>query len=234
MADPDPASPRSRGQPDPASPDPASPPPERAAGGVRAVLWDIGGVFLDWNPRNLYRKLFGDDVAGMEDFLANVCTPAWHDEQDLGKPIDQACTELAAEHPGQAALIRAWADRNEEMVRGPIEPSVSLLSEVVGTGVRCYALTNMEREAFERRLRLYEFFELFDGYFVSALEGVSKPDPHFFKLALERYGLLPEETLFTDDKTENVVAANRLGLPAVVFSGAAPFREELVSRGVLI
>jgi 2-haloacid dehalogenase len=243
MVDPDPATPHAAspepgspepGSPDAASPHPGSPPPERAAGRVKAVLWDIGGVFLDWNPRNLYRKLFGDDVAGMEDFLAHVCTPAWHEEQDLGKPIDQACTELAAEHPGQASLIRAWADRNEEMVRGPIEPSVGLLSEVVATGVSSYALTNMEREAFERRLRLYEFFELFDGYFVSALEGVGKPDPRFFKLALERYGLLPEEALFTDDKMENVAAATGLGLPAVVFSGAAPFREELVSRGVLL
>ncbi len=108
-----------------------------------------------------------------------------------------------------------------------------MLSEVAGAGVSNYALTNMEREAFERRLQMYEFFALFDGHFVSALEGVSKPDPRFFKLALDRFGLLPEETLFTDDKMENVAAARRLGMPAVVFRGAAAFREELVSRGVL-
>jgi len=200
---------------------------------VTAVLWDVGGVFLDWDPRNLYRKLFGDDVAGMEDFLANVCTQAWHEEQDLGKPIEEACAELAARHPGQASLIRAWAERNEEMVHGPIEASVTLLSEVLKAGVPCYALTNMERESFERRARLYEFFRWFDGYLISALEGVMKPDRRYFKLALERFGLVPGESLFTDDRLENVEAARALGMNAVVFRGAAGFRDELVARGVL-
>jgi 2-haloacid dehalogenase len=200
---------------------------------VNAVLWDVGGVLLDWDPRYLYRQLFGDDVAGMEDFLANVCTPSWHAEQDLGRPIDEACAELAAMHPGQASLILAWGERNEEMVRGQIDAGVELLSEVVGAGVRCYALTNMERESFERRVQRYEFFRLFDGHFVSGFEGVMKPDPRFFKLALERFGLVPEETLFADDKAENVAAAGKLGVPAIVFRHAATLRQELVARGVL-
>jgi 2-haloacid dehalogenase len=200
---------------------------------VKAVLWDVGGVLLDWDPRHLYRKLFGDDVAGMEDFLANVCTASWHAGQDLGQPIDEACAELAKKHPRQAPLVRAWAERNEEMVKGPVNGSVELLAEVVGAGVRCYALTNMERESFERRLRLYEFFELFDGYFVSGLEGVMKPDPRFFKLAIERFALCPDETLFTDDKRENVTAAAGLGVPATLFRDAASLRSEFVSRGVL-
>jgi 2-haloacid dehalogenase len=200
---------------------------------VSAVLWDVGGVLLDWDPRYLYRQLFGDDVAAMEDFLANVCTPSWHAEQDLGRPIDEACKELAAKHPGQASLILAWSERNEEMVRGQIDAGVELLTEVVRAGVRCYALTNMERESFERRARIYDFFELFDGHFVSGFEGVMKPCPRFFKLALERFGLVPEETFFTDDKAENVAAAVKLGVPATVFRHAATFRQELVARGVL-
>jgi len=103
----------------------------------------------------------------------------------------------------------------------------------VAAGVRCYALTNMERESFERRLDLYEFFRRFDGYFVSGLEGVGKPDPRYFKLALERFGLAPQETLFTDDKPDNVAAAAALGLRATVFTDAATLRADLVARGVL-
>jgi 2-haloacid dehalogenase len=200
---------------------------------VKAVLWDVGGVLLDWDPRHLYRKLFGADVEGMEEFLANVCTMPWHAQQDLGRSIDEACAELSKHHPRQASLILAWAERNEEMVKGPVSGSAALLAEVVSAGVPCYALTNMERESFERRISLYEFFQLFDGYFVSGFEGVMKPDPRFFELALERFALTPEETLFTDDKAENVAAAVAVGVPATVFRDAVSFRHELVARGVL-
>ena len=200
---------------------------------VKAVLWDVGGVLLDWDPRHLYRKLFGADVAGMEEFLANVCTMPWHAQQDLGRSIDEACAELSKQHPRQASLILAWAERNEEMVKGPVSGSAALLAEVVSAGVPCYALTNMERESFERRISRYEFFQLFDGYFVSGFEGVMKPDPRFFELALERFALSPEETLFTDDKAENVDAAVAVGVPATVFRDAVSFRHELVARGVL-
>jgi 2-haloacid dehalogenase len=200
---------------------------------VKAVLWDVGGVLLDWDPRHLYRKLFGADVEGMEEFLANVCTMPWHAQQDLGRSIDEACAELSKQHPRQASLILAWAERNEEMVKGPVSGSAALLADVVSAGVPCYALTNMERESFERRISLYEFFQLFDGYFVSGFEGVMKPDPRFFELALERFALTPEETLFTDDKAENVAAAVAVGVPATVFRDAISFRSQLVARGVL-
>ena len=100
-----------------------------------AVLLDLGGVFLDWDPRHLYRKLFGDDVAAMEDFLTNVCTPAWHAEQDLGQGIARPAPELSPRYPEYADLITAWAERNEEMVKGVIDGSVAVLAEL-STGRR--------------------------------------------------------------------------------------------------
>ncbi len=121
--------------------------------GTKAVLWDLGGVLLDWDPRHLYRKLFGADVAAMDEFLAHVCSPAWHKQQDLGKSTDEACAELAAEHPGQAEMINAWAQRNEEMVAGVIDGSVEVLAELRAAGLPCYALSNMERDSWQRRLR---------------------------------------------------------------------------------
>lgn len=211
----------------PARPGPARPGP------ARAVLFDLGGVFLDWDPRHLYRKIFGADVAAMEYFLANICTPEWHAEQDRGQSIAEACAERRSRYPGYAPLINAWEERGEEMIRGVIDGSVEVLAELKGAGVPCYALSNMERETWARRLRIYDFLGWFDGCFISGREGVMKPDPGFFKLALERFALRPAETVFIDDRPENTTAAAALGIPAVVFGSAAAMRDELVARGLL-
>jgi 2-haloacid dehalogenase len=200
---------------------------------ARAVLWDLGGVLLDWDPRYLYGKLFGSDVAAMDDFLAHVCSPAWHAAQDLGAPTARACAELAEQHPAQAGLINAWAERNEEMVRGAISGSVEVLAELRDAGVACYALSNMEKESWHRRRGLYEFLSWFDGCFISALEGVMKPDPRYFRRALARFGLEAGDCLFIDDRAENTEVARALGIPAVLFRSPGALREELVARSLL-
>jgi 2-haloacid dehalogenase len=198
-----------------------------------AVLLDLGGVFLDWDPRYLYRKLFGDDVAAMEDFLANVCTPAWHSEQDRGQSIPEACAERRAKFPEYAEMIDAWGERAEEMISGVIQGSVDVFAELKAAGVPCYALSNMERENWERRAEIYDFLGWFDGYFISGLEGVIKPDPEYFERALERLGLQPEEVLFIDDRPDNTAAAGAVGIPAVVFTSPEALRDELVASGLL-
>jgi 2-haloacid dehalogenase len=198
-----------------------------------AVLLDLGGVFLDWDPRYLYRKLFDDDVAGMEHFLANVCTTAWHVEQDRGQSISEACAERRAEFPEYAELIDAWGERSEEMINGVIKGTVEVFAELKETGVPCYALSNMERENWERRSEIYDFLGWFDGYFISGLEGVIKPDSEYFERALERFNLRPDEVLFVDDRADNVAAARALGMPAVVFISPQALRDELVARGLL-
>jgi len=198
-----------------------------------AVLLDLGGVFLDWDPRYLYRKLFGDDVAGMEDFLANICTPAWHAEQDRGHSVAEACAERRAKFPDYADLIDAWGERADEMISGVIEGSVEVFAELKATGVPCYALSNMERENWERRREIYDFLGWFDGYFISGLEGVIKPEREYFERALERLNLQPDEVLFIDDRPENTAAAAVLGIPAAVFSSPEALRGELVGRGLL-
>jgi 2-haloacid dehalogenase len=103
---------------------------------IDAVVFDLGGVLIDWNPRHLYRQLF-DDEAAMEDFLATICTLEWHVAHDLGQSTAESCAELALEHPEHASMIRAWADRTEDMIGGAIEESVSILSELRASGVRC-------------------------------------------------------------------------------------------------
>ena len=198
----------------------------------KAVLWDLGGVLLDWDPRYLYRKLFGGDVAAMEHFLANVTTPAWHAEQDLGRSVVEACAALAAEHPAQAPLILAWGERSEEMIGGVILGSVELVRELRALGVRQYALSNMEPENWEKRRRAYEFLSWFDGHFISGVERVAKPDRRYFELALSRFGLAPGDAFFIDDREVNVRAAEALGVPAVLFEGPEALRSELVARGL--
>jgi 2-haloacid dehalogenase len=207
--------------------------PAGVAGAPRAVLFDLGGVFIDWDPRHLYRKLFAGDAAAMEDFLANVCTSAWHEAQDRGKGIAEACAELAARHPAYAAFISAWEERNEEMVGGLLEGSIAVLAELKAQGVPCYALSNMERERWEWRLDNYEFLRWFDGYVISGLEGVAKPDREIFEIALGRFELAPAEVIFVDDRSLNVESAARLGIRSFLFTSPEAMRDVMVTAGLL-
>jgi 2-haloacid dehalogenase len=202
---------------------------------LTSVLFDLGGVFFDWDPRYLYARLFGDDRDAMEDFLANVAVPGgeWHLQMDAGRPIADCCAELAALHPEQASLIWAWADPDDEMVRGVFDGTVEILADLRALGVPCYAVSNMEGERYERRRREHAFLEWFDGVFISGFEGVVKPDPQFFNLALERFGLSPEDVVFIDDRPANVATAEALGIASVLFQGPGDLRARLAELGVM-
>lgn len=200
---------------------------------IAAVVFDIGGVLLDWDPRYLYRQLF-DDPAQMDDFLSQICTPQWHLSHDLGAEIEPSCRELARLHPDRAELIMAWARRGEEMIGGQLDDTVDVLAELTAAGMRCLALSNMEPEKFVLRSSRYPFFEWFDGHVISGIEGVAKPDPRIFEILLSRYGLTPETTVFIDDAERNVAAARQLGIVAVRHTTAAQLRQDLRGLGVSI
>lgn len=202
-------------------------------GRARSVVFDLGGVLLDWNPRYLYRKLFDGDDAAMERFLAEVCTMEWHHAHDLGVPAERNVTALAQQHPDQAELIWAWSRRSEEMVAGPIEGTVELLAALKEAGTPCYALTNMERETYPLRKRRFPFLSWFDGTVVSGFEGVAKPDPAIFELLLDRFDLDPAATIFTDDSPANVKAAQSVGMQAVEFVSPERLRRRLEDAGLL-
>jgi 2-haloacid dehalogenase len=158
---------------------------------VDVVVFDLGGVLLDWNPRYLYHRLFTDH-AEMEDFLARVCTDDWHLEHDLGADITESCQQLAREHPRYRDMIMAWADRGEEMLAGQFDENVALLAELKAAGRRCLALSNMEPGPFLLRRRRFPFMNWFDGYVISGFERVAKPDRRIFEILLERHRLTPE------------------------------------------
>jgi 2-haloacid dehalogenase len=199
---------------------------------IEAVVFDIGGVLLDWNPRYLYRQLF-DDEQEMERFLAEICTLEWHGAHDRGRPFEDSCAELAALHPEYAEMIYAWGRRSEEMVAGPIEEMVEILGRLKAAGVPCFALTNMEAETFPLRVKRYPFFSWFDGAVVSGFEGVVKPEREIFERLLERFELRAESTLFVDDSPQNVRAARELGIQAVLFESPAAFEQLLCDAGLL-
>jgi 2-haloacid dehalogenase len=199
---------------------------------IDAVVFDLGGVLLDWDPRYLYRKLF-DDEDEMNRFLDEVCTLSWHDAHDRGKPAELSCAELAALHPEQSEFIWAWTRRSEEMIAGPIPESVELLHELKAVGVPCYALTNMEVETYPLRLERFPFMRWFDGTVVSGFEGVAKPDAEIFERLLRRFSLSPASTLLIDDSPRNVRAALSLGMQAVEFESPAALRRLLEEAGLL-
>jgi 2-haloacid dehalogenase len=201
-------------------------------GSIDAVIFDIGGVLLDWNPRYLYRKLM-DDETEMERFLSEVCTMEWHEANDRGIPFEVTCAQLAEQYPQHADLIWAWGQRTEEMVGGPIEGTVAILRELRDRGVRLYALTNMETHTYPVRRERFEFLRWFEGTVVSSDEGIIKPDPRIFELLLERYGLEAGSTLLIDDSARNIEAARALGMATIHFQSPEALREALEQAGVL-
>jgi 2-haloacid dehalogenase len=186
-----------------------------------AVVFDVGGVLLDWDPRHLYRKLISDP-AEMEWFLANVCTPRWHAQHDRGLSTAESCAALAEAWPQYAGLILAWSERGEEMVARPLTDGVKLLRQVIGSGLPCYALTNMEAETYPKRAARYDFLRCLNGAVVSGSEGIAKPDREIYELLLRRFGLDAATTLFIDDCPVNVSAAADAGMAAMVYRGPGP------------
>jgi 2-haloacid dehalogenase len=199
---------------------------------IEAVVFDIGGVLLDWNPRYVYRELF-DDEESMERFLAEVCTMEWHRANDLGVPYAESCAALAERHPDQADMIWAWGRRTEDMIGGPIEGTVEILRELLAARVPCYALTNMEAETYPLRRERYDFMRWFAGTVVSSHEHVAKPDPEIFRRLLERFGLTAAATLLIDDSLVNVDAARGLGMRAIRFESSEQVRAQLERAGLL-
>lgn len=208
-----------------------------AAGGARreVVVFDLGGVLIDWNPRYLYRQLFPGDDAGMERFLATVCSPDWNESFDAGRPFRDGIAELSREHPHEAERIAAYFDRWIEMVRGPIEPTVRILERLAARGVPLYALTNWSAETFPlvRHDPAYGFFERFRDIVVSGELGLIKPDAAIFRALLDRVGRPAETCLFIDDAPRNVAAAARLGFATHRFVEPESLEAELTALGLL-
>lgn len=204
-----------------------------AAPGRNVAIFDLGGVLLDWNPRFLYRKLFGGDEAAMEHFLATVCTKEWNERQDAGRSFAEAIQELLPHHADKIELIEAFGTRFGEMIRGPIDGAVDVLAELKDREMPLFVLSNWSAETFPSQRERFEFLSWFDGIVISGLEGVMKPDPRIFRILLDRYGVAAESAVFIDDVARNAAAASAVGIHGIHFRSPEQLRRELVTLGML-
>ena len=200
---------------------------------LTTVVFDLGAVLIDWDPRYVYRDLFPDDAAEMEAFLTDVTSSTWNHQMDAGKPWADAVAELVQKHPERRDLIEAYWTRWAEMLHGPISGTVEVLRELREAGVALYALTNWSAETFPVARERFDFLGWFEGIVVSGEEGVAKPDPLIYRILLDRHAIAPGCALFVDDREENVAAAIAEGMKGVVFTSPEALRADLVEHGLL-
>ncbi len=201
-----------------------------AATQVKNVIFDLGGVLVDWNPRYLYRKLFKDERE-METFLRDVCNSEWNEQQDAGRPFKEAIELILKDHPEKEPYVRAYFDRWAEMLGGPIHGTVEILEELHRwKSHRLLALSNWSAETFPIAKRAYSFLGLFETVLLSGEEKLIKPDPRFFNLLKTRLGAEPEQSVFIDDVQKNIDAARALGFHTIHFKGPEKLRADLRER----
>ena len=197
------------------------------------VVFDVGGVLIDWDPRHLYRKLFAGDEPAMEHFLANVCTHEWNRSQDAGRSFAEGARLLKREHPQHAELIDAYGARFDEMMAGPITGAVEILAELRERGTPLYILSNFSAETFPPAFERFDFLRWFRGMVISGEVGVIKPDPRIYEIMLARFAIDPHRAVYSDDVAANAEAARPFGSHGIQFSTPHALREELVRLALL-
>lgn len=195
---------------------------------IKNIVFDLGGVLLDWNPRYLYRMMM-DGEQEVENFLTHICTDAWNLEMDRGRNRQEAVDELVAKFPDKEHLITAYKTRWIEMFSGPIHESVDILMDLKRRGYPLYALSNWNDETFQIALQEFPFLRLFDGRIVSGEVKLVKPDPSIYRLLFDTYKLNPRECLFIDDRDENVAGARTCGMEAIRFISPAKLEQDLAA-----
>ena len=198
---------------------------------IKSVVFDIGGVLLDWNPRHMYRKVFESEEE-MEWFLSNICTYEWNVQQDGGKLFSEATAELSARYPEYSDKIALFYGRWEEMLGGELKDTVKILNELKSAGMPVYALSNWSHEAFPVAHERYGFMKQFDGIVVSGYEKLLKPDHAIYRVLMNRYNVNPAESVYIDDNKDNADAAAELGFHAIHFHSAEELRQELRDLGL--
>ena len=197
-----------------------------------AVVFDVGNVLYHWDPRNLYRRMIGDEAA-LEAFIADTDFVAWHFELDGGRVFAEAAADLGSRFPHHKPLIDAWGPRFGESIGGPVAGMREIVERLDAGGVPLFAITNFSAEFWGPfAAREASLFDRFRGIVVSGEERMVKPDPAIYALALDRFGLAGPDALFVDDRTDNVAGAIEAGMRSHLFTDAAGLRERLAADGL--
>jgi len=197
---------------------------------IRNIVFDFGGVLVDWNPEHLFRDVFADR-AELDHFLENICTPDWNEKQDAGRSLSEAVLTLQQRHPKYRREIHLYYDEWTTMLGGPIDKNVALLKPLK-MNYRLFGLTNWSAETFPIAFDLYPLFGAFEGIVISGVERLAKPDERIYLLLLERYKLAAAECLFIDDNARNIRAAKTLGFHTIHLANDVCLKEELSRLGI--
>jgi len=200
---------------------------------ITTIIFDLGGVLIDWNPRYVYRQIFESEER-IDWFFENICTSEWNEHQDAGRSLEEATEELVAKYPEHENEIRAYYDRWEEMLGGAINETVEILRSLKETNkYKLYALTNWSAETFPVALQRYDFLQWFDGIVMSGEEKTRKPFPEIYQTLLTRFNVNPSEVIFIDDSLRNVEGANAVGIDGIHFQSPQQLLNELKSQGIM-
>lgn len=200
---------------------------------IDTIVFDLGGVLVDWNPEYVYREVFEGDQEKVDWFLNNICTSHWNVEQDAGRSLSDATEFLVNKHPEYETWIRIYYDRWEDMLAGVIRETEEILNQLKKSNkYRLIALTNWSAETFPIALNRFSFLKQFEGIIVSGTEKTRKPFPKIYKTLIERYHLTPENCVFIDDNLENIIAAEKLNIKGIQFKSAEQLKKELINYNI--
>ena len=201
---------------------------------IKNIIFDLGGVLIDWNPEYVYLKEFKGDRKKMQIFFDHVCTFDWNENQDAGYSLSKATNDRVVLFPEQESLIRMYYDRWEEMLGGEIEGSVSILRKLKDNPFyKVFSLTNWSAETFPIALKRFDFLHWFEGIVVSGTEKTRKPFSEIYQTTLKRYNLEASESLFIDDNKRNIAAADKLGIQTIIFHNPDQLEKDLKINGII-
>jgi len=201
---------------------------------INAIIFDLGAVLIDWNPRYVFNTLF-DTEEKIQWFLENICTGEWNEKQDAGRSLKEATEELLLMHPEYESEVRAYYDRWEEMLGGPIHETVAILRHLKNSGeYKLYALTNWSAETFPVAIQRYDFLQWFDGIVMSGEERTRKPFSDIYNVLLKRFKVDPSEAIFIDDSLRNIKGGEEVGIKGIHFKSAQQLLEALKEEGIIM
>ena len=202
---------------------------------IDTIIFDLGGVLIDWNPEYVYLNVFDGDREKMQWFFDTICTSDWNENQDAGYPLQKATEDRVALFPEHEVLIRMFYGRWEEMLGDAIDGTVAILKSLIDNPkYKVVALTNWSHETFPIALERFEFLHWFEGIIVSGDEKTRKPFPEIYELTLERFNIKAENSIFIDDNLRNIQAAQALGINGIHFESPQALAEQLKTFSITI
>lgn len=201
---------------------------------ITTIIFDLGGVLVDWNPEYVFLKEFKGDRKKMKWFLENICTMDWNEQMDAGKLIKDATNEKIKEFPQHEHLIRMYYGKWENMLKGEISDTVNILKALHSTDYKLFALTNWSAETFPVAIKRFDFLKLFDGIVVSGQIKMLKPEKEIYEYILNKYKLKSSECIFIDDRLSNVKGAELVGMHGIKFDNSQQLKSELKKYNIEI